>query len=129
MNNFSLIAGLRQIADFLDSFEKAKTPLPLLTDNHSILVFFYNAKEFIRAVAMLGSCTKEWGNQDLVICKRFSGLSLKLYINKELLGCTKTVKWSCPNISILDRIPSTDEEKTPLTPLNPDFELAKSGTS
>ena len=112
-DNFSLIAGLRQMADFLARFEADKTPFPLLEENHSILVFFYDATEFARTVAMLGSCTKKWEDQDLVICKRFSGLSLKLYINKELLGCTKTVKWSCPNISILDRIPNVGGEKTP----------------
>ncbi|MCB7128627.1 MAG: hypothetical protein J3T61_03710 [Candidatus Brocadiales bacterium] len=104
MNNLSVIDGLRQMANFLEHFEEDENPLPLLTDNLSIFVFFYNLKEFARAVAMLGSCTQEWGDRDLVICKRFSGLSLKLYISKILLGYTKTVKWSCPNTSILDLI-------------------------
>ena len=111
MNNLSVIDGLRQMADFLEHFEAGKTPFPLLEENHSILVFFYDLKEFTQAVAMLGPCTKEWGDHDLVVRKRFSGLSLKLYISRTLLGCTKTVKWSCPNVSVLARIP--DEEKTP----------------
>ena len=111
MNNLSMIDGLRQMADFLDRFEKAKNPFPFPNDSHSIFVFFYDLKEFTQAVAMLGPCTKEWEDHDLVVRKRFSGLSLKLYISRTLLGCTKTVKWSCPNVSILARIP--DEEKTP----------------
>ena len=109
-DNQYVINGLREMADFLDRLDEAENPFPLLGDSQAILIFFYDLKEFTRAVAMLGSCTKEWGDQDLVVQKRFSGLSLKLYINKTLLGCTKTVKWSCPNTSILDRIPN--EEKT-----------------
>lgn len=105
-NNQSLIDGLRQAADLLES----KPEFPAFSQQR-ITLWCWNDKELLRHAARhLGSFTKEFTTHYFELHRRLNeAVSIEVLIDREQI-CKKIVTWDCPDDESLLKLVNTDAE-------------------
>ena len=114
-NNSELVSSLREAAAYLEEHKLVQLNGSKFTDyplHCNLRAYCKTAEELIEVARGLGSFTKEWNEGDLQLIAKIAPLcTLTIAINREELGCKKTVTWECPDglESLLDPMHSTKE--------------------